>query len=176
MIDILPGRTGESAVGWFGSHLTEWLGCIRWAVFDISGASRMAYERIPPAARQVADAFEIIRLANQRVDDVRRSVQDETLGYRGRKGDPLHRIRRLPTAAHENVSHRGQIRQSGHLDAGDPHREVRTAWHAKETARDIYNIESPVLALQYTLQLADDCEFPLKRDDPSMLQQSLTDS
>ena len=44
----------------------------------------------------------------------------------------------------------------GLLDAGDPHGEVRTAWHAKETVRGIYGIDSPALALRYTLQLADD--------------------
>ena len=43
----------------------------------------------------------------------------------------------------------------GLLDAGDPHGEVRTAWHAKETVRGIYGIDSPALALRYTLQLAD---------------------
>ena len=32
------------------------------------------------------------------------------------------------------------------------------AWHAKETVRGIYGIESPVLALRYTLQLADDLQ------------------
>ena len=98
----------------------------------------------------------MIRLANQRLDEIRRRVQNETLGYRGRKGDPLYRIRCLLTAAHDKISHRGQIRLRGLLDVGDPHGEVRTAWHAKETVRDIYGIESPVLALQYTLQLADD--------------------
>ncbi len=46
----------------------------------------------------------------------------------------------------------------GLLDAGDPHGEVRTAWHAKETVRGIYGIDTPVLALRYTLQLADDLQ------------------
>ena len=41
---------------------------------------------------------------------------------------------------------------------GDPHGEVRTAWHAKETVRGIYGVESPALALRYTLQLADDLQ------------------
>ena len=53
---------------------------------------------------------------------------------------------------------RGQTRLRGLLDAGDPHGEVRTAWHAKETVRGIYGIDTPVLALRYTLQLADDLQ------------------
>ena len=33
-----------------------------------------------------------------------------------------------------------------------------TAWHATETVRGIYGIDSPVLALRYALQLADDLQ------------------
>ena len=107
---------------------------------------------------KVADPFHVIRLANQRLDEVRRRVQNETLGHRGRKDDPLYRIRRLLTAAHERISDRGQTRLRGLLDAGDPHSEVRTAWHAKETVRGIYGVDSPALALRYTVGLADDLQ------------------
>ena len=124
----------------------------------MSGSYRKAYNRVLPHAPGVADPFGVIRLANQRLDDLRRRVPNETLGHRGRKDDPLYRIRRLLTAAHERISDRGQTRLRGLLDAGDPHGEVRTAWHATETVRGIYGIESPVLALRYTLQLADDLQ------------------
>ena len=145
-------------MSWFRSQPPEWRAGIRWAVLDMSGPYRTAYDRALPHALQVADPFHVIRLANQRLDEVRRRVQNETLGHRGRRGDPLYRIRRLLTAAHEKISHSGQTRLRGLLDAGDPHGEVRTAWHAKETVRDIYGIDTPVLALQYTLQLADDLQ------------------
>ena len=99
----------------------------------MSGSYRTAYDRVLPNALQVADPFHVIRLANQRLDEVRRRVQNETLGHRGRKADPLYRIRRLLTSASERISDRGRTRLRGLLDAGDPHGEVRTAWHAKET-------------------------------------------
>ena len=38
-------------------------------------------------------------VANQRLDDLRRRTPNDTLGHRGRKDDPLYRIRRLLTAA-----------------------------------------------------------------------------
>ena len=118
----------------------------------MSGSYRKAYDRVLAHAPGVADPFGVSRLANQRLDEVRRRVPNETLGHRGRKGDPLYGIRRLLTAAHERISDRGQVRLRGLLDAGDPHGEVRTAWHAKETVRGIYGIDSPALALRYTLQ------------------------
>ena len=158
LIDIVPGRTAESAAGWFLAQPAEWRAGIRWAVLDMSGPYWTAYDRVLPNALQVADPFHVIRLANQRLDEVRRRVQNETLGHGVRKDDPLYRIRRLLTAASERISDRGQTRLRGLLEAGDPHGEVRTAWHAKETVRGIYDIDSPALALRYTLQFADDLQ------------------
>jgi Transposase len=51
--------------------------------------------------------FHTIRLANTVVDQVRRRVQQATLGHRGRKRDPLYRIRKLLTAA-EQLTGRGR--------------------------------------------------------------------
>ena len=78
-----------------------------------------------PHARQVADPFHVVRLANHRLDEVRRRVQNETLGHRGRKRDPLYGARRL-TKAHGRISDRGQTRLLGLLEAGDPH--GKSAW------------------------------------------------
>ena len=118
----------------------------------MSGAYHLAYDKVLPNALQVADPFHVIKLANQRLDEVRRRTQNDTLGHRGRKGDPLYRIRRVLTSASERISDRGRTRLRGLLDAGDPHGEVRTAWHATETVRAIYDIDSPALALQHTHQ------------------------
>ena len=109
----------------------------------MSGSYRKAYDRVLPHAPRVADPFGVSCLANQRLDEVRRRVPNETLGHRGRKPDPLYGIRRLLTAAHDKISDRGETRLRGLLDAGDPHGEVRTAWHTTETVRGIYKIDSP---------------------------------
>jgi transposase len=42
----------------------------------------------------VIDHFHAIRLASEVVNDVRRRVQQDTLGHRGRRHDPLSGIRR----------------------------------------------------------------------------------
>jgi transposase len=43
----------------------------------------------------VIDHFHAIRLASEAVNDVRRRVQQDQLGHRGRRHDPLYGIRRL---------------------------------------------------------------------------------
>jgi len=43
----------------------------------------------------VLDAFHVMKLANAVVDDVRRRVQQETTGHRGRRDDPLYCVRNI---------------------------------------------------------------------------------
>ena len=61
-------------------------------------------------------------------------------------------------SAHERLSERGDAKLRGLLTAGDPHGEVRLAWHAKETLRGLYDIDCPQLAERYATELADDLQ------------------
>jgi hypothetical protein len=56
----------------------------------------------------------------------------------------------------------------GLLAAGDPHGEVRTAWHAKEVVRSVYDIDDPDLAEVFVAQLGHD---PQDDDCPPEVQQ-----
>src|SRR6266550_1802821 len=89
-------------------------------------------------ARVVVDHFHTIRLANAVVDQVRRRTQQATLGHRGRKGDPLDRIRKLLLTAAEQLTSRGRVRLRAGLAAGDPTGEVAVAWQGKELLRAVY--------------------------------------
>ena len=73
-------------------------------------------------------------------------MQNETLGHRGRKNDPLYRIRKLLLAGHERLDERGSNRLLLGLRVGDPHDEVLGAWLAKESVRDVYLTEDPAVA------------------------------
>ena len=55
---------------------------------------------------------------------VRRRVQNETLGHRGRKGDPLYRIRKMLLTGNERLDDRGRHRMLLGLRVGDPNDEV----------------------------------------------------
>jgi transposase len=76
----------------------------------------------------VVDHFHAIRLANTVVDQVRRRTQQATLGHRGRKRDPLYRIRKLLLTAAGRLTDRGRVRLRAGLAAGDPGGEVVAAW------------------------------------------------
>ncbi len=71
-------------------------------------------------ARRVADPFHVVRAGNRCLDKVRRRVQKETLGHRGRKRDPLYRIRKLLLSGHERLDEAGHQRMLLGLRVGDP--------------------------------------------------------
>jgi len=144
------------------------------AFFDTLGESRCAQVELVSAdgadwiadvvglrcktARLCLDPFHVVKLANSKLDECRRRVQNETLGHRGRKDDPLYRCRRLLTKADERLDDHGRTRLLGLLDAGDPHGEVRTAWHAKEVVRSLYDHTDPELAVAFVERLGHDLQ------------------
>jgi transposase len=94
-------------------------------------------------ATRVADPFHVVRVGNRCLDAVRRRVQNETMGHRGRKHDPLYRIRKIMLAGAERLDDRGHQRMLLGLRLGDPHDEVLGAWLAKESVRDLYLTDDP---------------------------------
>lgn len=72
-----------------------WRENIQWAALDLSGAYRASYHRALP---------HIVQLANLCLDRIRRRVQEETLGHRGRKEDDLYRIRKTCSLSPTNDS------------------------------------------------------------------------
>jgi transposase len=158
LLDVIEGRSAAGACAWLGARGQEWLDQIRFAVLDLSGPWRLAFDTVLPWAIQVADPFHLVKLANQRLDECRRRVQNETLGHRGHKDDPLYRSRRLLTKADERLDDRGRTKLMGLLEAGDPRGEVRMAWHAKEVVRSIYDHHDPDVAIEFVTRLGRDLQ------------------
>lgn len=158
LLDVVPGRDAASTCAWFSEQSTEWCQAITWATLDLSGPYRAVLDTMLPSAVQIADPFYVVKLANHVLDETRRRVQNETLGHRGRKTNPLYRIRKLMTLAHERLDADADTKLRGLLAAGDPQGEVRMAWHSKEVVRSIYEINDPDLAVEFVTQLGIDLQ------------------
>ena len=168
LLDVVAGRDAEAPIRWLLKQPQGWRDGITWGTLDLSGAYRRTFDVALPNAGQVADPFHVIRLGNNSVDETRRRVQNDTLGHRGRKHDPLYRVRRLLISAHERLSEHGDTKLRGLLTAGDPQGEVRLAWHANQTLRGLYDIDCPQVADSYLSELTDnltdgDCPPELSR-------------
>ena len=138
VIDVIPGNSAKDlGPGLIASPLGGSRRSVSWRPIWPSPAGKDS-----PAASitqvRVADPFHVVRLANRCLDQVRRRVQNQTLGHRGRKRDPLYRIRKLMLTGAERLEAPGLDRMLLGIRAGDPDDEVLGAWLAKESVRDIY--------------------------------------
>lgn len=141
VIDITPGNSAESLGRWLDRQPASWLNQIRVVATDLAESYRAALDGRLAHAIRVADPFHVTRLANRCLDQVRRRVQNETLGHRGRRRDPLYRIRKLMVSGAERLDERGLDRMLLGIRIGDPDQEVLGAWLAKESVRDVYLAE-----------------------------------
>jgi transposase len=115
----------------------------------------------------VVDPFHFIALANRCLDDVRRRVQSEQTGHRGRKNDPLYRARRVLLMGEEKLNDEATARLESLLELGDPNGEVAIAYRIKERIRDFYRTTNPDEARQLLDELVRHC---LKRAMPPEVQ------
>ena len=115
LLDLVPGHDAAGPTRWLLAQPQAWRQSIDWGVLDLSGAYRRAFDVALPHAGGVADPFHVVRLANNSVDEVRRRTQNDTLGHRGRKDDPLYRARRLLISAHERLTEGGDAKLRGLL-------------------------------------------------------------
>jgi len=149
LLDVVPGRGGTEPKAWIERQGPQWRANVHFATLDLSSSYRSVFSSMLPHATQIADPFHLVRLANAKLDECRRRVQNELLGHRGRKGDPLYRCRRLLTKAEERLSDDGRDKLLGLLRAGDPKGDVTAAWHAKEAVRELYAHADEQLATEW---------------------------
>lgn len=109
-----------------------------------------------PRAKQVVDAFHLVQLANRALDEIRRRVQREHTGRRGRAKDPLFRARRI-LAGEERLNPAARERLASLLTLGDPGGEVAIAHRVKERVREFYQCGDKDTARGVLAELVEHC-------------------
>ncbi len=87
LLDVVEGRSAAGPSGWIVSQPLAWRAGIRFGVLDLSGPYRKTFDDVLPEVLQVADPFHLVKLANTKLDECRRRVQNDTLGHYA--GDPV---------------------------------------------------------------------------------------
>ena len=158
LLDVVPGRDSKGAIEWLEKQGDAFCAAIEFVTLDLSGPYRKVADDQLPHATKVADPFHVVKLANTKLDEARRRTNQEVLGHRGRKDDPLYRCRRLLTKAKERLDEKGTEKLAGLLRAGDPHGDVATLYTAKEAVRELYTHADEATAFEWVRQLADDLQ------------------
>lgn len=138
LLDVVEGRSGQVVTDWLDQRGPDWCRRVKVAALDPFRGYERALRAGLPDATVVLDAFHAVRLAQGAVDDVRRRVQQDTLGHRGRKGDPLYGIRRVLLRGAENLTEKAYGRLLAGLGAGDPGGQVAAAYIAAQELRHLY--------------------------------------
>ena len=115
IIDMVEGNAAVDLRRWISAQDRDWLAGIEVVATDLAESYRAGLSPDLDHALRVADPFHVVRAANRTVDKVRRRVQNETLGHRGRKPDPLYRIRKLLLSGHERLNQKGHDRRMSRL-------------------------------------------------------------
>ena len=167
IIEVLPSRSYVEVARWVHDQPVGWRAEIRYGALDMSATYAAVYSVTLPKAVQVVDPFHVIALANRALDAIRRRVQSETLGHRGRKNDPLYRIRRVLLMGQEKLDAKGSERLSSLLALGDPDGYVAIAYRVKERLREFYRAPDPQSASEMLTELIEHC---VKRSMPPELK------
>ena len=126
LLDLVPGRSGTVHENWLEERGEQFRSGIQIATLDPFQGYKNAIDDQLQDATSVLDAFHIVKLAGDALDEVRRRVQQDTLGHRGRKGDPLYQIRNLLRASRDRLTKRQKERLRAAFTADEAHFQCRS--------------------------------------------------
>jgi hypothetical protein len=125
LLDLGPGRSCKAYADWLparGNAFTDGVGSATLDPFR--GHCNAIRDELDGATAEL-DAFHIVRLGLHAMEETRRRGQQEQLGHRDRKHDPLYRMPNALRAVVDKLTPRHVERIEAGLHAGDPHHERR---------------------------------------------------
>jgi transposase len=123
-LDLVPGQSGKAYSGWLDERGEAFRGGVEVAtLYPFHGFKDAIDDQLEDAVA-VLDAFHIVKLGTQALDEVRRRVQQETRGHCGRRNDPLYGIHTILRCGSENLTDRQRARLDRAIAADERHDEV----------------------------------------------------
>ena len=139
LLDLVPGRSGTAYAGWLKERGDAFRRNVQIAALDPFAGYKRAIDDTLQDAVAVLDAFHVVKLGTTAVDEVRRRVQQDTLGHRGRKGDPLFGIQTILRAGAENLTEKQRARLHAAIAVDPAHDAVHVAWQCAQKLRSAYH-------------------------------------
>jgi transposase len=115
--------------GWLAARSQAFRDQVQIVAMDGFGGYKAAAVKALPEAVTVMDPFHVVALAGHKLDLCRQRVQQDTLGHRGRTGDPLYRVRRTLRTRLGLLTDRQRARLET-VFAAEEHVAVEVTWWA----------------------------------------------
>jgi transposase len=142
LLDLVPGRSAAAMAGWLAARDQSFRDRVEIVAMDGFGGYKAAAVEALPDAVTVMDPFHVVSLAGHKLDLCRQRVQQDTLGHRGRRGDPLYGVRRALRTRDGLLTERQWTRIAA-VFADDVHAAVETTWCAYQQLIDAYAQNDP---------------------------------
>lgn len=155
LLDLVPGRSGKAYAAWLNARGEQFRNGVQVAALDPFSGYKTAIDDNLDDAVAVLDAFHVVKLGTQVVDEVRRRVQQDTLGHRGHKGDPLYGVQTILRAGKENLTEKQRARLHAAMEADPAHDEVYVAWQCAQQLRSAYHAADLADGRQIAEKVAD---------------------
>ncbi len=131
LLDLVPGRSGAAYSQWLRARNEAFRDGVEVATLDPFHGYKNAIDDQLDDAVAVLDAFHVVKLGTHAVDEVRRRVQQEIHGHRGRKHDPLYGIRMILRCGQERLTDKQRARPNGR------------SWPTSDTTRSTWPGSAP---------------------------------
>ena len=155
LIDVIPTREFTEVAGWLRRRPHHVRENLEYGCLDMSKTYNAVFKVVTPKATRVIDRFHVMRHAIYAVDQTHRRVQQQALGHRGRKDDPLYKARRLLVIRETGTDPELTERLDALLALGDPDGEVAFAYGVKEAVTRFYETEDPAQAEELLRDIID---------------------
>ena len=157
LLDVVPGRDSTEPCAWFAARGAAWCQHVEWATLDLSGPYRRVFDTMLPDAIQVADPFISSSWPTRR--SMRCAGGCRTRRSAIAAARPIRSL--VPTVVDQGrrTSRRARTDEAARpARSRRPSGEVRTAWHAKEVVRSIYDHTDVELADAFVDRLGRDLQ------------------
>lgn len=141
LLDQAEGRRARTVREWLDEQSQDWRDSVLYVAIDMCDVFAAAIRTHLPHARIVIDCFHLVKLANDKLADLRRRLAWAMRGRRGRKGDPEWDLRGLLRRNKEDL-HPDQLDTLRRelVGMGTYGKQIYEAWQAKELLRDLLRL------------------------------------
>jgi len=139
---VIEGRSKQVFKDWLEARAQAFRDSVEVVAMDgFTGYKSAAVEAIDTVVT-VMDPYHVVALVGDKLDQCRQRIQQETLGHRGRFGDPLYGIRRVARTRAALLTEKQQHRLLKVL-TDERHAAFEATWSVYQDVISAYQADDP---------------------------------
>jgi len=139
---VIEGRSKQVFKDWLEARAQAFRDSVEVVAMDgFTGYKSAAVEAIDTVVT-VMDPYHVVAPVGDKLDQCRQRIQQETLGHRGRSGDPLYGIRRVARTRAALLTEKQQHRLLKVL-TDERHAAFEATWSVYQDVIDAYQADDP---------------------------------